>query len=415
MQGFNHVAGGLAFTGIFASFADINLFAKPEYLGACVFFSLLADVDHTRSPMGKLFYPVAKWIDRHHGHRTVTHCLPFYFALILAVGLAEQLVTGGRIITGIAALAYGSHLLFDMCTRQGVPLFLPFTRARCVLPGNPSLRLSNRSPVAEIAVFFGFALLLLTTYPLMQHGFLSTVNNTLADFTRVLDEHTHHRDILELETTEGAHGQVVAATETGAVLFDGKKFIRVDDMHNHPKKFKHTGKLRKNERLEFVEITADSLRRILQRPVIAVKATSSAPIRYRVAGQQYEQSSLALEFPTGFDFSEVKPDNTASLSQLARLRATIAASATAQQQFVAEQQQKQLKLASLHKSYPSLSAWEQGKASDQIQELTTQLAAAKPPEISPDVLLATSEITRIKKALTAQKHTFTGVATIWKP
>jgi len=415
MQGFNHVAGGLAFTGIFASFADVNLFSKPEYLGACVFFSLLADVDHTRSPMGKLFYPVAKWLDRNHGHRTVTHCLPFYFALILVVGLAEQLVTGGRTITAIAALAYGSHLLFDMCTRQGVPLFLPFTRARCVLPGNPSLRLSNASPVAEIAVFFGFGLLLLTTYPLMQHGFLSTVNNTLADFTRVLDEHTHHRDILELETAEGAHGQVVAATETGAVLFDGKRFIRVDDMHNHPKKFKHTGKLRKNERLEFVEISSDSLRRILQRPVIAVKATASAPIRYRVAGQQYEQSSLALEFPTAFDFTEVKADNTASLSQLARLRASIQASAATQQKFVAEQQVKRLKLASLHKSYPSLSAYEQGKASDQIQQLTTELAAAKAPEVSPDVLLASSEITRIKKALGGQKHTFTGVATIWKP
>jgi inner membrane protein len=415
MQGFNHVAGGLAFTGIFASFADVNLFARPEYLGACVFFSLLADVDHTSSIIGKVFYPVSKWLYIHHGHRTVTHSLPFYFALILVIGITERLITGGRGFTAIAALAYGSHLLFDMCTRQGVPLFLPFTRARCVLPGNPSLRLSSSSPVAEICVFVGFCLLLLTTYPLMQHGFLSTVNNTLADFTRVLDEHTHHRDILELETTEGAHGQVVAATETGAVLFDGKRFIRVDDMHNHPKKFHHTGKLRKNERLEFVEITGDSLRRILQQPVIAVKATASAPIRYRVAGQQYEQSSLALEFPTGFDFSEVKADNTSSLSQIARLRASIQASAKAQQQFVTEQQVKRAKVAELHKAYPTLSAWEQGKASDQIQQLTAELAAAKPPEVSPDVLLASSEITRIKKALTAQKHTFTGVATIWKP
>ncbi len=415
MQGFNHVAGGLAFTGIFASFADVNLFARPEYLATCVFFSLLADVDHTRSPVGKLFYPVAKWLDQKHGHRTITHSLGFYLAVVLLVGMTEQIVTGGRVLTSIAALAYGSHLLFDMCTRQGIPLFLPFTRARCVLPGNPNLRLSNRAPLAEVVVFFVFALMLLTTYPLMQHGFLSTVNNTLATFNKVLDEHTNHRDILMLETQEGANGEVVAASETGAVLWNGKRFIKVDDGHNHPRKFKHTGRLRTSKRLEFVEVSADSLRHILQQPVINLQATASAPIRYRLDGQQYEQPSLKLDFPTGFDFSVVKPDNATTLSQIARLRATIAGAATAQAKYAQEQAVKRGRVAALHKAYPTLSGYEQGKATEEIAKLGAELAAAKPPDVSADAQLATSEITRLKTLIAAQKHTFTGVATIWKP
>jgi inner membrane protein len=157
MQGFNHVAGGLAFTGIFAS-ADINLFSKPEYIAVTVAASLLADVDHTRSIPGKIFYPLAKWLDKKYGHRTVTHCLLFYLAAVAVVGIFEMLLfPGQRVYTLFFALGYGSHLIFDMCTRQGIPLFMPFTRARCVLPGNPNLRLSNKNITGEIVVFFGFA------------------------------------------------------------------------------------------------------------------------------------------------------------------------------------------------------------------------------------------------------------------
>jgi len=415
MRGFNHIVGGLAFTGIFASFADVNLFSQPEYLGTCVFFSLLPDIDHTRSPMGKLFYPVAKWIDRHHGHRTVTHSGLCFLAVVLLVGLGEQLATGGRVLTCIAALAYASHLLFDMCTRQGIPLFLPFTRARCVLPGNPNLRLSNRSPMGEIAVFFVFGLLLLSTYPLMVHGFLSTVNNGLATFTRVLDEHTRHGDILELETEEGVSGEVVAATETGAVLWNGKRFVTVDEGHNKPRRFRHTNRRRKNERLEFVEVSADSLRKILARPVVALKAKATQSIRYRIAGQQYEQPSLELSYPQGFDFTPVASDNSATLGQIARLRATIAQEQQAQATYQSEQAAHRQQLAQLHASFPKLSEWEQGKATEKIALLVAALAAAKPPTPDPNAALAPAEIQRLKTGLTAQKLTFTGVASIWKP
>lgn len=415
MRGFNHIAGGLAFTGIFASFADVNIFSQPEYLGTCVFFSLLPDIDHTRSPVGKLFYPVAKWIDTHHGHRTVTHSALCFLAVVLLVGLGEQIATGGRVITCIAALAYASHLLFDMCTRQGIPLFLPFTRARCVLPGNPSLRLSNRSPGGEIAVFFVFGLMLLTTYPLMQHGFLSTVNQTLATFSRVLDEHTNHSDILELETEEGVSGEVVAATETGAVLWNGKRFVQVTELRNKPKRFRHTQRRRQNERLEFVDVSADSLRHILARPVVGIKAKASQPIRYRVAGQQYEQTSLELSYPQGFDFTEAPRDNSSSLGQLVKLRATIKAEQQAQATWQAEQAKQRQQLAQLHASYPRLSEWEQGKATEKIALLNAALAAAKPPTPDPNAALAPAEIARLKTALSSQKLTFTGVASIWKP
>ena len=415
MQGFNHVAGGLAFVGIFASFADVNLFSEPEYIATCVFFSLLADVDHTRSPIGKMFYPVARWLDRKYGHRTITHSLPFFLAVVAAVGLAEQLLTGGRVLTGIAALAYGSHLLFDMCTRQGIPLFLPFTRARCVLPGNPKLRLSNRSPMAEIVVFFGFCLLILTTLPLMTAGFWTTVNNEFATFGHVMREHDSRADILFLQTKNGPAGQVVVATESGAVVWDGHQFHQLTEKQHQVDRFQHTRKPRRVERLEFVAISADSLRRLLRRPLIALTASASRPIRYRLAGQQYEQPSLKLAYLAGLDFSEVAPDHSTTLAQLARLRATVAAAAASRTKYAQEQHAKAVRLEQLRLTYDAMSNYEQGKATEEMARLQTELAAARPPDISTEAALAPLEIDRLTKTLTPDKHTFTGVATIWKP
>ncbi len=415
MQGFNHVAGGLAFVGIFASFADVNLFSQPEYIGCCVFFSLLADIDHTRSPIGKLFYPVARWLDRKYGHRTITHSLPFFLAVVATVGLAEQLLTGGRVLTGITALAYGSHLLFDMCTRQGIPLFLPFTRARCVLPGNPKLRLSNRAPLAEIVVFFGFCLLILTTLPLMAAGFWTTVNTNFATYRHVMREHDSRPDILFLQTKGGPAGQVVAATESGAVVWDGHQFHQLTERQHQVDKFQHTKKPRQVERLEFVAISSDSLRRLLRRPLISLTASASRPIRYRLAGQQYEQPSLKLAYLAGLDFAEVAPDHSTTLAQLARLRATVAASAATRTKYAQEQHAKAVRLEQLRLTYEELSAYEQGKATEEIAHLSAEIAAARPPEVSTEAALAPLEITRLTKSLTAAKHTFTGVATIWKP
>ena len=71
----NHIVGGIAITGISLSFWDINIFSNSIYLGLCVFSSLLPDIDHTKSVMGKIFFPLARYLDKNFGHRTITHSL----------------------------------------------------------------------------------------------------------------------------------------------------------------------------------------------------------------------------------------------------------------------------------------------------------------------------------------------------
>lgn len=113
MRAFNHVAGGLAFTGIFASFSDINIFSQPSFIAGTVIFSQLPDIDHTRSTIGKAIYPVAQWVSHRYGHRTITHSLPFFIGILVLIKTLEKLFSVPPEWSTIAGYGIGSYLIFD--------------------------------------------------------------------------------------------------------------------------------------------------------------------------------------------------------------------------------------------------------------------------------------------------------------
>ena len=71
----NHIVGGITITGIAGGFLGINILESPYYLVAIVFAAQLPDIDHTKSLIGLTFYPIAKYLNRSYGHRTITHSL----------------------------------------------------------------------------------------------------------------------------------------------------------------------------------------------------------------------------------------------------------------------------------------------------------------------------------------------------
>jgi len=54
----NHIIGGYTFTGIIGSLMGINILGQVELLPIILFASLLPDIDHTKSIIGKLFFPI---------------------------------------------------------------------------------------------------------------------------------------------------------------------------------------------------------------------------------------------------------------------------------------------------------------------------------------------------------------------
>lgn len=180
----NHIVGGIAITGISLSFWDINIFSNATYLSLCIFSSLLPDVDHTKSIIGKMFYPLAKYLDTRFGHRTITHSLTaliplFIFFLFLELNLINPYFERiGTDFSLIFLFAYLSHLILDMLTVQGIPMFYPFMKNPCVIPANPSLRFRSGNIKSEAIALFIFTFVLFTSYDLFENGFWTTYNRS---------------------------------------------------------------------------------------------------------------------------------------------------------------------------------------------------------------------------------------------
>ena len=155
----NHVAGGIVFTGLFASLFTINIFANPVYIIITIVSCLIPDIDHTKSLIGKMFYPVAKWLSVNYGHRTITHSLLFITSISIISIFIEKIFSNNLEISLIIFFGILSHLILDMVTLQGIPLFYPFKKNPCVLPANPDLRIRSGDIKAEGIAFFIFAVL----------------------------------------------------------------------------------------------------------------------------------------------------------------------------------------------------------------------------------------------------------------
>ena len=124
MMAKSHVVVGLATWVFTAPVLHISA-VDPRYLGLAVAGSLLPDIDHPQSWVGRRTRPVSTAIAAALGHRGVTH------SAVAVAGLAVLLVYAGYRRGGISALAIGylSHLGADMLTPRGLRLAWPLRGA----------------------------------------------------------------------------------------------------------------------------------------------------------------------------------------------------------------------------------------------------------------------------------------------
>lgn len=273
MTAVNHVAGGTVFTGLFASLIfGINVLASPWTIAATLISSLLPDIDHTRSTVGKVVYPVAKWLNRKYGHRTLTHGLPFMLALVFIFGVGEKSFAGELVLTKVLALGYFSHLLLDMFTLQGVPLFYPFSRAPFVMIGNPELRIRTGDYRKETISFFIFIIAGFFMQPLFSKGFWTVWNQNLATLKHLHGEFVRSKDLLlvsyelheGLESKTGKGYCIESKSENEAWLLDeAGNWIQLKSPECRRSYPEHTGKDFTIRSQTFIHLTADSLNQVL--------------------------------------------------------------------------------------------------------------------------------------------------------
>lgn len=228
----NHLAGGIIFTGLFCSFFSVNIFASPLFITATIIGSLLPDIDHTKSWIGKSVFPLAKWLSRNYGHRTVTHSIFFLIGIYLISIFVEKNFREDYSVSTILLFAILSHLIFDMVTVAGIPLFYPFFKNPCVLPANPDMRIRSGNIRQEGIILFIFCFLSFFMQDLFVNGFWSTVNNNFNDVKHQIKEYKKSPYALKIEYDYHIYqnhykgtGELIQATENELFILDDGKIL----------------------------------------------------------------------------------------------------------------------------------------------------------------------------------------------
>lgn len=121
MIGRTHLAVGIA-AGIAVS-QELSTLNMPLLITTSALGSLLPDICHSNSKIGRKFPLVSTFIHFMFGHRTLTHSLFF----LLMVTMSVSLITQSTSITIGILIGMATHLILDFLTKAGISLFWPLS------------------------------------------------------------------------------------------------------------------------------------------------------------------------------------------------------------------------------------------------------------------------------------------------
>ena len=319
-----HVIGGLVLAGTLCSFTDVNVFENQTYLIACGVFSVLPDIDSTKSAIGKVFYPMAWIINRKFGHRTITHSLLFLlFIFLVFFGLYLWGYIPNTDLIKIAVFSTISHFVFDMITISGIPLFYPFFKNPCVIPGNVNLRFKGGDFRSEFVVSAVCFLLCITLQPLFAQGFWTSYNRAFGTIRHVDRENRNtefyivcdYSYILNSVVYQG-EAIVIDSKQNELILFDNEKVFTLNS-DNPQLKINFTKPRistieKRFEELQFFNIDYDSLQCLLRGRLASGLVQSSQNVRYIDDAVTYYTNFI--KFSNRFDFHIIADVDTLKAS-----------------------------------------------------------------------------------------------------
>lgn len=395
MSGYNHIVGGTVFTGIFLSMYDVNIFSQPIYLFFTAFFSVLPDVDHTKAPIGKMFYPFARYLDKKYGHRTITHSLLIYGILFFIVGIIESFVTQKTIIASIFLWSFASHLILDMITKQGVPLFYPFLKNACVIPANPSYRFKSSDFKTEAMVFIFFVFLAFSCKNLFANGFWNSYNRTFANIKHINNEARIYDGAININyevkvNSQGKKGTglLIETTQNELILFD-KEFIKITDKDRIIKLIPiRTKKQIVRKDVQFNDITGDSLRSFIRnKMIIKLRGEGTIPIIYTKENVPTQSTTLTFDYvfnpafrPVNIDTIDlqVERDMQILLQEIANNRITESNERAIRKENLRIKTNLEKVIAETEKEMQSEDLYKREKAQRAIQSLRNQYQQLQP-------------------------------------
>ncbi|WP_202079049.1 metal-dependent hydrolase [Caldalkalibacillus salinus] len=150
-----HIVGGVAAAALTVYLDPIQVY-EPLYLySAAIVGSLLPDICHPRSMVGRKIPVVSKGVNKFFGHRTITHSL--LFILFIYWGMGHLDFRGAYDLQMGLVAGVISHIVLDMITPQGVQFLYPI-KSKIKTP----LHVKTGSIIGETCVIF--VLLVIVAY-----------------------------------------------------------------------------------------------------------------------------------------------------------------------------------------------------------------------------------------------------------
>ena len=312
----NHLVGGFTFTGIFGSLLGINILSDQRLLPIILVACLLPDIDHTKSLIGKVFLPISRALNRRYGHRTITHSLVALVGLTVIISIIQTNFFPTIKIAQVFALAYGSHLLLDMVTVQGIPLFYPFKKNACVIPGRPELSFRSGNLRHEAIGMCMFTVSAIFMQPLMADGFWTSYNRLFGTLSHIVSEYNKSDDLMEVTFTV-QHGSDVHE-ESGYCVAVSTSEITILDENNQFLTYPQEGQIVSDyypihterrfgfESGLFFDISMDSLVQLYRSDkYIAFQVQGSRQFIHHADGMELKVNKLELEFSNQIHVSEI--------------------------------------------------------------------------------------------------------------
>ncbi|HBY83924.1 metal-dependent hydrolase [Staphylococcus sp.] len=155
MTGKTHASCGLLVGALTTQYFHTDLFSSVTVIVLSVISSLLPDICHTQSKIGRQFKILSFLIRLLFGHRTFTHSLLF----IGIIGILLHIIDTPIYYEVAIIIGLISHVILDMVTPKGVKLLYPLpitikTPLNFKTGGLVDLSLATALTVGAIYVFF---------------------------------------------------------------------------------------------------------------------------------------------------------------------------------------------------------------------------------------------------------------------
>lgn len=269
-----------------------------------------------------------------------------------------------------------------MVTKQGIPLFWPFMRNPCVIPGNPDMRLKSSHFQTEAICFAIFILLGITCQPLFAQGFWTSYNKLFTDLKHLNQEARMSENLLLVDfnfVQEGKEvkgkGYLISSSENEATFFDAKKFYTIKNVD----RIKNLNPVRsaksfKTSDLLFYNVSIDSFNHIIHnKAIISLKVQSNNPFSFISKNVPVTSTNASLDYVFNPIFS-FAPDTTKNYANQIEL---LNYELKKQLQEKSANQQKRYRLtasiAQLDSSIAKMDLYEHEKAVPKLAQLRQEL------------------------------------------